>query len=374
MKKFNHPFALIFMLGLLLVACTRTETIPTGPSLKKTFADDFLIGTALSIGQIEEKDSLADALIREQFNALTAENIMKSMFLQPEWGKFDFALADKLVDYGKKNNMAIIGHTLVWHSQLPRFVYRLTDKDSVSEFFTNHITTVASRYDGKILGWDVVNEALNEDGTMRGSIFYRLLGEDYVTEAFRLAQLAAPNTELYYNDYNIEQPNKRAGAIALIKKIKEAGVRIDGVGIQGHWHARRIPLKDIEESILEYTALGLKVMITELDVELLPRNFTGADISERMKMKDDPAFNPYVAGVPDSVQQQLASDYEALFKLFLKHRDHITRVTFWGVNDGQSWLNGWPAPGRTNHPLLFDRDFKPKPAFYKVIEIKDNLN
>lgn len=149
-------------------------------------------------------------------------------------------------------------------------------------------------------------------------------------------------------------------------------MRIDGVGIQGHWHAGRIPLKEIEESLLEYSALGLKVMITELDVEVLPRNFQGADVNQRMTMKDDPAFNPYVDGLPDSVQQQLANDYEALFGLFLKHKDKVTRVTFWGVNDGQSWLNGWPVPGRTNYPLLFDREFKPKSAFYKVIETRKN--
>ncbi len=373
MKTLNHLIATV-LFGLLLTTCTQNKTITTEPSLKNAFTDDFMIGTALSANQIEEKNSVADALIREQFNVLTAENIMKSMFLQPEWGKFDFTLADKLVDYSKKNNMALVGHTLIWHSQLPRYVHRITDRDSLTQFFTTHITTVASRYDGKILGWDVVNEALNEDGTMRESIFYKLLGEDYVTEAFRLAQQAAPNTELYYNDYNIEQPKKRAGAIVLMKRIQDAGLRIDGVGIQGHWHVGRIPLKDIEESILEYSALGLKVMITELDVELLPRNFTGADVSQRMKMRDDPAFNPYVTGLPDSIQQQLASDYEALFNLFLKHKDKITRVTFWGVNDGQSWLNGWPVPGRTNYPLLFDREFKPKPAFYKVIETKENLN
>ena len=197
------------------------------------------------------------------------------------------------------------------------------------------------------------------------------VGDNFVTEAFRLAQAASPNTELYYNDYNNEQPAKRAGCIALIKKVQAAGVRIDGVGIQGHWHLGKIPLKDIEESILQYSALGIKVMFTELDIEVLPRNFQGADVSQRMK--EDPTMNPYVNGLPDSVQQQLANDYAALFNLFLKYKDKVTRVTFWGVNDGQSWLNGWPVRGRTNYPLLFDREFKPKPAFYKVIDAKKNF-
>ncbi|MCW3091441.1 MAG: Endo,4-beta-xylanase [Ferruginibacter sp.] len=338
-------------------------------SLKETFKNDFLIGTALNASQIEGKDTRAAALILQQFNAATPENIMKSMIIHPAWDRYDFDLADKLVDYGKKNNIKINGHTLVWHSQLPAFMRNMKDADSVRKFFTDHINTVARRYSGKVFSWDVVNEALNEDGTMRKSIFQQKLGDDFVTEAFRLAQAASPNTELYYNDYNNEQPAKRAGCIALVKKIQAAGVRIDGVGIQGHWQIGKIPLKDIEESILQYAALGLKVHITELDIEVLPRNFQGADVSQRME--NNAALNPYKTALPDSVQQQLANDYEALFKLFLKHSDKIDRVTFWGVNDGQSWLNDWPARGRTNYPLLFDREFKPKPAFYKVIATKN---
>lgn len=340
------------------------------PSLKKAFQNDFLIGTALNASQIEEKDSGSAVLVPQQFNAITPENIMKAEVIHPQWNKYDFELADKIVAYGKKYNMQVNGHTLIWHSQLPRFVRGMKDADSVKQFFTGHIKTVAGRYNGKVLSWDVVNEALNEDGTMRKSVFLDKLGDDFVTEAFRLTQQAAPQTELYYNDYNNEQPQKRAGCIRIIKKIQAAGVRIDGVGIQGHWHLGKIPLKDIEESILEYSALGIKVMFTELDIEVLPRDFSGADVSQRMK--SDPSLNPYTNGLPDSVQQQLASDYEALFKLFLKHRDKISRVTFWGVNDGQSWLNGWPVPGRTNHPLLFDRNFKPKPAFDKVIALRSN--
>lgn len=361
------------LLAFLVAGCAGGQKPSADlPVLKDVFKDDFLIGTALSAGQIEGKDPQADSLVRKQFNVLTAENSMKSMFLQPEWGKFDFATADKLVEYARKNNMQVIGHTLIWHSQLPDYMQGMTGKDSVETFFRDHIRTVASHYDRKIRGWDVVNEALNEDGTLRSTVFQRLLGDDYVTEAFRLAQQAAPNTELYYNDYNIEQPAKRAGAIRLIRQIREAGARIDGVGIQGHWHAGKVPLKDIEDSILEFAALGIKVMITELDLEVLPRDFSGAEISRKMKDPADPSLNPYTGGLPESVQQQLAADYEALFRLLLKHKDKIARVTFWGVNDGQSWLNDWPLPGRTNYPLLFDRNYQPKPAYYPVIDLKKN--
>ncbi len=366
-------YLIIITTSLLFAGCAGNKKIVSkSSSLRDTFKNDFLIGTALNTAQIQEKEPNAAALVPKQFSAATPENIMKAEIIHPAWDTYNFDLADKLLEYGKKHNIKINGHTLIWHSQLPVFARRIKDVDSFKTFFSNHINTVAGRYSGKIFSWDVVNEALNEDGTMRKSIFLDKLGDNFVTEAFRLAQVATPNTELYYNDYNNEQPAKRAGCIVLIKKIQAAGVRIDGVGIQGHWHLGKIPLQDIEASILQYSALGLKVMFTELDVEVLPRNFSGADVSQRMK--NDPSMNPYVNGLPDSIQQQLAKDYESLFNLFLKHKDKITRVTFWGVNDGQSWLNGWPVPGRTNHPLLFDREFKPKPAFYKVIETKKNAN
>ena len=361
-------------ISVTFISCSSSKkatTSTTTTTLREAYKNDFLIGTALNTQQIEEKDTGAAKLVPVQFNAATPENIMKAEIIHPQWDKYNFDLADKLIEYGKKYNILITGHTLIWHSQLPAFARNIKDVDSFKTFFNDHITTIASRYNGKIYSWDVVNEALNEDGTMRKSIFLDKLGDDFVTEAFRIAQKAAPNTELYYNDYNIEQPKKRAGAIAIIKKIQAAGVRIDGVGIQGHWHVNKIPLKDIEESILEFSALGLKVMFTELDIEVLQRNFQGAEVSQRVA--SNPALNPYVNGLPDSVQLQLANDYESLFKLFLKHKDKVTRVTFWGVADGNSWLNGWPVRGRTNYPLLFDRQYKPKPAYYKVIALKTNV-
>lgn len=328
-----------------------------------------MIGTALNNSQIDEKNAVVNDLIKKQFNAATPENIMKSALIHPKWDTYNFTMADKLVEYGEKNNIKINGHTLIWHSQLPNFIRGIKSSDSIRTFFTDHIKTVAGRYKGKVFSWDVVNEALNEDGTLRNSVFLKHLGEGYLVDAFRLAQEASPKTELYYNDYNNEKPAKRAGCIKLIKKIQESGARIDGVGIQGHWHVGKIPLKDIEESILEYSALGLKVMFTELDIEVLERNFQGADVSQRMA--NSPEINPYTNGLPENVQKQLADDYEALFKLFLKHKDKVTRVTFWGVNDGDSWLNNWPVRGRTSYPLLFDRNNQPKPAYFKVVGLKN---
>lgn len=339
-------------------------------SLKETFKRDFFIGTALNPPQIEEKIPGAAVLIPQHFNAITPENIMKAEVIHPEWNTYNFEMPDKLVAYAKKHNMVVNGHTLIWHSQLPPFIRRVKDADSVRLFFNDHINTITRRYDGQIYSWDVVNEALNEDGTMRKSIFLEKLGDDFVVEAFRLAEKAAPNTKLYYNDYNIEQPRKRAGAIDLIKKVQNAGVRIDGVGIQGHWHIDHLPLKEIEKTIQEFSALGIDVMFTELDISVLPnpRDVVGADVNQRALY--EAKLNPYKDGLPDSVQTKLAKSYEVLFRLFLKYKDKISRVTFWGVDDGHTWLNGFPVRGRTNHPLLFDREYKPKPAFYNVIALK----
>lgn len=342
------------------------------PSLKEVFKHDFLIGTALNTQQIEEREAGAVALVPQQFNAVTPENVMKAEIIQPGWDDFNFKVADVLVDYAVKHNMKVNAHTLIWHSQLPPFMKNMQDADSVKAYFQKHITTIASRYDGKVYSWDVVNEALNEDGTLRNSIFLQKLGEDYIVEAFRLAQKAAPHTKLYYNDYNIEQPAKRAGAIALIKKIQAAGVRIDGVGIQGHWKYNTVPLHDIEESIKAFAALGIEVMFTELDLSVLPNPWdtNTAEVSNISEGNDN--MNPYPKAVPDPVAAAQAKAYADLFSLFLKYNQSISRVTFWGVADGVSWLNGWPIRGRTNYPLLFDRQYKPKTAFYSVINTKGN--
>jgi len=368
-KKMSLNLYAATLLSFAMFVNTQTVVAQntSATSLKEVFKNDFLIGTAINTQQIEEKDTASDRLIKQQFNAVTPENVMKAEVIQPGWDKYNFDLADKLVAYAKKNNIKVNAHNLIWHSQLPSFMRHMQDADSVRKYFVNHINTVAARYDGKVYSWDVVNEALNEDGTLRNSIFLQKLGDDYVVEAFRLAQKASPHSKLYYNDYNIEQPQKRAGAIALIKKIQAAGVRIDGVGIQGHWRYDKVPMKDIEESVKEFSALGIEVMFTELDLSVLPNPWDNATADVNRTATGNAKMNPYTTGLPDSVAQMQAKAYADLFKLFLKYKQHVSRVTFWGVNDGQSWLNGWPIRGRTNYPLLFDRNFQPKPAFYSVI-------
>ena len=375
MKIEKSKTASILLASLLVISCqvscqNKKNSVDKESSLKKAYSKEFYIGTALDNNQINENDSAVNHLIVTQFNAITPENIMKCEIIHPKWDTYNFDMADKYVALGAKNKMFVVGHALIWHSQLAPFVRKIKTKDSLELFMTNHINTIAGRYKGKVGGWDVVNEALNEDGTYRKSIFYQTLGEDFLVTAFKLAEKAAPGTELYYNDFNIEQPKKRAGAIALLTKIKNSGARIDGVGIQGHWNIEDLPIKDIEESIISYSKLGLKVMITELDLSVLPnpKQLVGANIDQ--SFAQDPKMNPYAKGLPDSVQVKLAQRYEELFKLFLKHKDKISRVTFWGVNDQQSWLNNFPIRNRTNYPLLFDRNNKPKLVYEKVLDLK----
>ncbi len=339
-------------------------------TLKEKFKKDFLIGTALSRRQIQEEDAVQAALVKKEFNVLTAENDMKSMLIHPEPGKYNWETADKLMALADKNGQKVHGHTLIWHSQLSRFFREMKDPDEMKAAMKEHIETIAGRYRGKIYSWDVVNEAVEDNGSLRKSVFLNTLGEDYLALAFKLAAAADPEADLYYNDYSMTIPAKREGVIQMVKNIQASGAKIDGIGMQGHWALETPTIEEIEESILAYAALGVKVAITELDIDVLPRpqGVSGAEISQNAQLKAE--LNPYTEGLPDDIQQKLAQRYKEIFELFYKHRDVIDRVTFWGVNDGNSWKNGFPVRGRTNYPLLFDRNNERKPAYDSILSIK----
>jgi endo-1,4-beta-xylanase len=232
----------------------------------------------------------------------------------------------------------------------------------------DHIRTVVGRYKGRVNGWDVVNEALNEDGTMRQSPWYRIIGDDYLLQAFQFAHEADPEAELYYNDYNLENEAKRKGALDLMKKLKAAGAPITGIGLQDHNKIETPTARQESDTIEAFASLGLRVNISELDVDVLPRTtrLNTADVSAIAPATV--ASNPYTAGLPDEMQQVLARRYAELFDVFVKHRASIDRITFWGVTDGDSWLNNYPTRGRTNYPLPFDRQGKPKPAFNAIVK------
>jgi endo-1,4-beta-xylanase len=360
------------VIPLLVMMLTASSCSSDEHGLKDAFGDQMLIGTAMNRIQVDGTDSLAKPFIARHFNSITPEDAMKWERIHPEPGRYEFALADSMVAFARSNGMAVIGHVLVWHSQTPAWVFQdslgnpLT-RDALLERLRDHIHTVVGRYKGQILGWDVVNEAVDEDGSMRQTKWLQIIGDDYIEKAFQYAHEADPDAELYYNDYNNEERAKREGVILIVKDLQAKGIRIDGVGIQGHWHLDSPDFAIVDESISEYAAMGMKVMITEMEINVLPTPvwLYGAEISRTAEYRD--SLNPYVAGLPDTVETQLNNRYAELFALLLKQRESVTRVTFWGVHDGYSWKNNWPIPGRTNYPLLFDRYYEPKPAYYAVI-------
>ncbi len=331
-----------------------------------------MVGAALNAAEFTGRDEAEDAIINAQFNTISPENVLKWESVHPRPNEFDFSLADKYVEFGERNHMFIIGHNLVWHSQVPKWVFEENDgrpvnREVLLQRMHDHIQTVVGRYKGRIKGWDVVNEALNEDGTLRQSSWSKIIGDDYIEKAFRFAHEADPDAQLYYNDYSLENEAKRRGALELVRKLKAKGVPITGVGLQDHVSLDWPSTAQIDTTIAEFGKLGVKVMITELDVDILPSAARTADVS--YNVASDPRLNPYPNGLPDAVQQTLAKRYADLFSTYGKHCGLLTRVTFWGVTDKDSWKNNWPVRGRTNYPLLFDRDAKPKPAFDAVIQL-----
>lgn len=352
----------------------RLDSVRAFPSLKAAYPG-LRMGTTLNLDEAYGRDLVGGALIRHHFNAISPENLLKWESVQPQRGQWAFEAADRYVDLGEREGMFIVGHALVWHSQTPGWVFHNPDgsfvsRDTLLGRMREHIHTVVGRYRGRIDGWDVVNEALDEDGSLRQSPWLRIIGPEYLAHAFRFAHEADPQAELYYNDYSLENPAKRAGAVRLIRDLQRQGVRVTAVGMQGHHNMTWPTLAAEDSTISAFAELGVQVAITELDIDVLPRVTRGntAEISARADADAcNCRLNPYVAGMPDSMQQALAERYAQFFDLYARRSDVVRRVTFWGVSDNDSWLNDFPMYGRTNHPLLFGWRGEPKPAFHAVI-------
>jgi GH35 family endo-1,4-beta-xylanase len=452
----SSRFALLSLIAAGALACagTRAETpvapiapaAPPSASLKETYKGDFLLGVALNPRQFSDTDPKTTAVITHEFNCATAENDMKWEALEPRPNSFRFEQADKFVEFCRKHSLVVIGHNLCWHTQLPAWVSKpdpdqeTLTKEVLLARLKNHIQTVATHFKGKVLGWDVVNEAINDgDGEYRKSVFFRVIGKEFLPLAFKWAHEADPDAELYYNDYNLDADDaKRARAIELVKYLREQGAPIHGIGLQGHYNLSTPTTAKIDETIRMFADLGLKVVITELDVEAIrdshvtgavgantgsaapprPRFFPEMDnLKTKLRLTDAqvaqiepllekatkdigvaittgefhligetreatsgavakiltesqrPAFTelmsvPFGGPPPPPLtpeqQRELAQRYGEIFAVFLKHRESITRVTFWGLRDSESWR-------RRSSPLLFDDNFQRKPAYDAVI-------
>ncbi|HEY4233628.1 MAG TPA: endo-1,4-beta-xylanase [Lacipirellulaceae bacterium] len=363
-------FAIAFQ--LVNVAVSAAEL----PRLKDVYKNDFVIGTCISNAQLDGKEPARLSLAAEQFSSITPENCLKWLLVHPEPDKYDFERADKYVEFGEKNHMFIVGHNFVWHNQTPNWIFedkdgKPADRETVLTRLKEHIETVMGRYKGRIKGWDVVNEAIDDNGHMRQTMWMKTVGADYIEKAFEYAHETDPDAELYYNDFKLYVPAKRKAAIALVKRLKAKGLRVDAIGEQVHWDLKYPSIADAETTINELAADTGKMMITEMDIDVLPAPNSelagNAEISRTYESRKE--YDPYSKGLTAEVQQKLADRYAELFQLFLKHRDVIKRVTLWGTDDGTSWLNTWPVTKRTSYPLLFDRELKPKPAFEAVINV-----
>jgi endo-1,4-beta-xylanase len=364
------------LLGGLAVLVAAIPAAPADPpALKSLTPQGFRIGVALNRAQSDGKDPAALAIVTREFDSTTPENLLKWEKVHPGPDRYDFGPADRFVELGRSHGMFVVGHVLVWHQQTPTWVFtgeggKKLDRATALARLRDHIATVVGRYKGRIGGWDVVNEALDEDGTLRRTPWLEAIGEDYVAKAFELAHEADPDAELYYNDYNLWKPAKRDAAIRLVRGLKAKGVRVDGIGEQGHWGLDDPPLAAIDEALAAIRASGTRPLVTELDMDVLPRDpdMWGADLAKKAKIRA--ATNVYPDGLPPAVQERLARRYADVFRLFLKH--DVGRVTFWGVTDASSWLHDFPIPGRVNYPLLWDRDGHEKPALAAVAEVLRN--
>ena len=350
------------------MAKTWAEALPT---LKEVFRNDFLIGGAYNHNLVSTRDPKAAAIAAKHLNTATSENDMKWQKIHPRPGQYNWGPADDFMAFCEKHDMVPIGHTLVWKSQVPGWVFKddagqPMTRDALLTRMEDHITQVVGRYKGRIKGWDVVNEGLNEDGTMRRDNWYNIISEgkesqkfDHIEYAFRYAHAADPDAELYYNDYNLDTKKAKCdGAIEIVKHLQSQGIRIDGVGIQMHsgLAGKTYPqVKDVEYAITNLAALGVKVMVTELDIKTKRSGYRGADIR---LMNRHATQDPQAAS--SETQKLLAEKYAEIFSVLLKHKKDITRVTLWGVYDATSWISG--------SPLLFDRGYQSKDAFYAVMK------
>jgi endo-1,4-beta-xylanase len=371
MKKIALCAAII---SLLVSACGTGKHIED-PIIKDAFKDKFLMGVAVNRDQIYGIDSVGAALIAKQFNSVVPENVMKCEVIHPAENVYFWDDADAYVKFGEEHNMFIVGHCLIWHSQLaPWFCVddngELVDSATLKHRMRDHIHTIVGRYKGRIKGWDVVNEAIIEDGSYRESPFYKILGEEFIPLAFQYAHEADPDAELYYNDYGMDHFGRRNTVVKMVNDLKKRGLRIDAIGMQGHMGMDNPDFKEFEASLEAFAGTGCKVSVTEWDMSALPTISLGANISDTVAYKN--TYNPFVEKLPYEESKTWNERMYEVMQILLRHSDVVERVCVWGLEDGGSWRNDWPIHGRTDYPTYFDRNYQMKPFMVKTIEELEN--
>jgi arylsulfatase len=340
-------------------------------TLKEIFKEDFKMGTAIGTDEINGLHPADTHLAQRQFNAVSSA-VLEWSDINPQPGVYNFTTADRFVNLGEKNRMFVIAHGLIWHHLVPDWIFEdkdghTTTRDTLLHRMRNYILTTVRRYKGRVNAWIVVNEALENNGQWRKTKWLEIIGKDYLQKAFEYAHAADPEAKLYYNDYDLWMPAKRAALIEWLRDCRSKGIRVDGIGIQGHWNLDYPSPGEVERTLKDFSNLGVKVMITEMDMSVLPRpaHHQGAEITDTAAQSK--LLDPYTQHLPDSMQNKLAVRYGQFFALFHQFRKEIAAVNFWGINDRDSWRNDWPIKSRTDYPMLFDRADNPKPAFYAVI-------
>lgn len=336
--------------------------IDSAKGLKDYYKNYFTMGVAVSPRALQTDEA---ALILQQFSSITPENAMKMGPIHPKENEYFWKDADSIAAFAKRNNLKMRGHTLCWHNQTPGWLFKdsagkQVTKEVLLQRLKDHITTVVKRYKGTIYAWDVVNEAISDkqDEWLRNSIWYQVCGDAYIAKAFQYAHEADPDALLFYNDYNEINPVKREKIYKLVKKLKDAGVPIHGIGLQAHWAVNEPTRNQLDSTIKRFAGLGLKIQITELDVSVYPKEHDA---------REPKAANTNTTFTTEKEQRQLEV-YKMCFEVFRKYRQDISAITFWNISDRNSWLDNFPVRGRKDYPLLFDKDGKPKKAFWEVVK------
>jgi endo-1,4-beta-xylanase len=363
MRKTLIALIALIAAGSLAIQVADAQNANASKGLKDYYKNHFTMGVAVAPRHLNGPQ--ADLIIK-QFSSLTPENAMKMGPIHPRENTYNWRDADSIVNFALRHGLKVRGHNLCWHEQTPNWLFKdstgkQVSKEVLLKRLHDHIFTVVNRYKGKIYAWDVVNEAIDDNPAnfLRNSLWYQICGEDFIVKAFEYAHEADPKAVLFYNDYNTERPEKMERVYKLLKKLVDAKVPVQAVGLQAHWSLQEPTVTELRNTIEKFASLGLKVQITELDISIYPWE------------KERRELHPGEKGeyTPELEQKQIAK-YKEVFDVMRAYKKVITGVTFWNISDQYSWLDEYPVRGRKNYPLLFDTNLQPKKAYYEVINFK----